>query len=121
MTEHSPEIQAAIRTLADAGVTVADYRTAIRALNPLPTWAEMSDLDKGAAIKFQMACESEGIAYATENYPCRYLDDPRLVALDKEEAARHAGEVLGPDDDLYERLGQDEYNRLYALANNHRP
>ena len=121
MTERSPEIMAAIRTLADAGVTVADYRTAMRALNPLPTWDEMSDLDKGAAIKFGMACESEGVGYATENYPCRFLEDPRLVALDKDEAARHADSVLGDEGEMYDLLGDVEYYRLYGLANNHQP
>ena len=116
--EHTPEILAAIRTLADAGVTPSDYRTAMRALNPLPTWTEMSDLDKGAAIKFDMACESEGNDYATEHYPCQFLEDPRLVTLDKEEAARHALDVLG--DDIYDRIGGDEYNRLCDLAINHK-
>jgi hypothetical protein len=118
--EVTPEVADAIRTLVGAGITPAQYRAAVRAANPLPTWSEMSDLDKGAAIKFGMACQSEGIAYATENYPCRFLDDPRLVALDKAEASRHADEVLGYEDEMYDLLGEAEYNRLYGLANNYR-
>lgn len=118
MTDHSPEVAAAIATLAEAGVTPADYRSAVRALNPLPTWDEMSDLDKGAALLHDHKRDSEGADYAVENYPCRYLDDPSLTALDGEDASEHAAEVCG--EDVFERLGGSEYERLYDLALNHR-
>jgi hypothetical protein len=115
--ELTPEVDATIRVLADAGVTAADYRTAMRALNPLPTWDEMSDLDKGAALLHDHKRESEGADYAVENYPCSYIEDPRLTALDGEDASEHAAEVCG--DDVFERLGAGEYRRLYDLALDH--
>lgn len=118
MTGHSPEIQAAIRTLADAGVTPSDYRAARRALNPLPGWDEMSDLDKGAALLHDHKRESEGSDYAVENYPCRYIEGPRLTALDSVDASDQAAEVCGGDD-MFDRLGGEEYHRLYELALNH--
>lgn len=52
----------------------------------LPSWPEMSDLDKGAALLHLHKCDSEGAGYAIENYPARYFDDPRLTALSPREA-----------------------------------
>jgi hypothetical protein len=116
--EVTPEVADAIRTLVGAGVTPAQYRAAVRAANPLPTWSEMSDLDKGAALLHDHKRESEGADYAVENYPCSYIEDPRLTALDGEDASEHAAEVCG--DDIFERLGGEEYHRLYELTLNHR-
>ncbi|GGM27990.1 hypothetical protein GCM10011608_11040 [Micromonospora sonchi] len=59
----------------------------------LPGWADMSDLDKGAALLHDRARESEGDDYAAEHYPARYLRDPRLVALGPVEATAHARAV----------------------------
>jgi hypothetical protein len=85
----------------------------------LPAWDEMSDLDKGAALLHNHERDEEGVGYATEHYPCRYIDDPRLIALDRIDASNHAAEVCGSD--AFNRLGDDEYMRLYELALDHEP
>jgi len=60
---------------------------------PLPTWDEMSDLDKGAAISYIYRLETVGEGDA-EHYPAEYFDDPRLVALGAgREASTHAEAV----------------------------
>ena len=56
----------------------------------LPTWDEMSDLDKGAALLHAWKRDWEGPAYAVENYPAEYLENPVLMRLDDREASRHA-------------------------------
>ena len=81
----------------------------------LPAWDEMSDLDKGAALLHLHKREWEGAEYAESDYPCRYFDDPDLVALSPLQACRHAVSV---EDDA-ERAGAlkaPEYERLYDLA-----
>jgi hypothetical protein len=78
----------------------------------LPTWEEMSDLDKGAALLHDRKREHEGVTYAVENYPVKYFDDPRLTVLDRRAACRHAATFAGEA----ERLANDEYRRLYDLA-----
>lgn len=83
-------------------------------LNNLPGWDDMSDLDKGAALLHDHKRESEGVEYAVENYPARYLDDPRLTALSPADASAHAAHVCG--DDVFERIGAAEHERLYDLA-----
>lgn len=80
--------------------------------NALPAWAEMSDLDKGAALLHLHKRDYEGVSYAVENYPCRYLDDPRLTALDAKAASRHAAQFGGEA----EALTGEEYERLYDAA-----
>lgn len=85
----------------------------------LPTWDEMSDLDKGAALLHDHKRDTEGGEYATEHYPCRYIEDSRLTALDEEDASDHAAEVCGFD--VFERIGADEYHRLYDLALDYKP
>jgi hypothetical protein len=78
----------------------------------LPTWDELSDLDKGAALLHIHKRDYEGISYAVENYPARYLDDPRLTALSSREASRHAAQFC----DQAEALDTAEYERLYDAA-----
>ena len=81
----------------------------------LPTWDEMTDLDKGAALLHLHKRDWEGADYAAENYPARYFDHPALVALGPREACRHAVSVEG----AAERAGCTggaEYQRLYDLA-----
>ncbi|MEU4558384.1 hypothetical protein AB0F72_08340 [Actinoplanes sp. NPDC023936] len=78
----------------------------------LPTWDEMSDLDKGAALMHLHKRDYEGISYAVENYPARYLDDPRLLALTPREASRHAAQF----ESLANELNGDTYERLYDAA-----
>ena len=78
----------------------------------LPTWDEMSDLDKGCAAMHLWKREAEGPEYAVEHYPARYLDDERLKALDGVEASDHAASVRRQ---AY-ALSADEWGRLYDLA-----
>lgn len=78
----------------------------------LPTWDEMSDLDKGAALLHLHKRDYEGTSYAVENYPCRYLDDLRLLALDGQDASRHAAQFAAQA----EALEPDEHDRLYDAA-----
>ena len=81
----------------------------------LPKWADMSDLDKGAALLHLHKRDWEGPEYAVENYPARYFEDPALTALSPREACRHAVSV---EDDA-ERAGALHgagYERLYGLA-----
>ncbi|MFI1194173.1 hypothetical protein ACH4T9_13060 [Micromonospora sp. NPDC020750] len=83
----------------------------------LPTWEQMSDLDKGAALLHDHKRDYEGVEYAVENYPARYFTDPRLTALDSEDASEHAAAVCG--EDVVDRIGRDEHERLYDLALDH--
>ncbi len=81
-------------------------------MSDLPTWDQMSDLDKGAALLHLHKRDVEGGRYATENYPARYLDDPRLAALDRVEASRHTARFRREANELNDA----EYTRLYDLA-----
>jgi hypothetical protein len=80
----------------------------------LPTWDEMSDLDKGAALMHLHKREWEGTSYAVENYPVRYFDDPHLTNLERRAACRHAAQFRTQG----EALSLEEYQRLYELALN---
>jgi hypothetical protein len=82
---------------------------------PLPNWAEMSDLDKGAALLFLHKIDWEGIEYAMSDYPARYFDHPALLALGERDACRHAISVEA-DADLAGALSGDEHKRLYDAA-----
>jgi hypothetical protein len=82
----------------------------------LPTWDEMTDLDKGAALLHLWKCENEGTEYATEEYPAEYFDDPALIALNDEAASEHAQRLFDNADVAWSRLGPNEYDRLYELA-----
>lgn len=75
-------------------------------------WAEMSDLDKGAALLHLHKRGYEGAGYAVENYPVQYFDDPRLTGLDRRAACRHAATFAREA----EQLADDDYRRLYELA-----
>lgn len=82
----------------------------------LPSWDDMRDLDRGAALMHLWKAKREGGAYAREHYPCRYVVDPRLTALSVREACRHAG-IVGPSyHEVCDRLGDVEVARLYDLA-----
>jgi hypothetical protein len=82
----------------------------------LPAWDDMSDADKGAALLHVWKRDWEGASYAVANYPCRYLDHPALVALTPREASRHAAGVCGTYDGVWQRLGVEEFDRLYGLV-----
>jgi hypothetical protein len=78
----------------------------------LPAWAEMSDLDRGAALMHVHKRDVEGVSYAAQHYPCRYLDSPALVALSPWDASLHAADVGAA---AFDGWG-DEESRLYDLA-----
>lgn len=82
----------------------------------LPTWEQMSDLDKGAALLHLHKVEVEGTEYATSDYPAEYFDHPALTALDGESASKHARALFEDDADPWKALGDKEYDRLYNLA-----
>ena len=82
----------------------------------LPSWEQMSDLDRGCALLHLWKVDYEGRSYATENYPARYQDDPVLVALSDKDSCRHARRVGGSYDDAIATIGADEVDRLYELA-----
>lgn len=85
----------------------------------LPTWDDMTDADRGAALMFAWKVQWErNYAYARENYPARYIDHPLLTALTESEACRHASAVAGTWDEAKGRLGADAVQRLYDLASN---
>jgi len=78
----------------------------------LPTWDEMTDLDKGAALLHAWKRNWEGVSYAVEHYPAEYFDHPALLELDSKDASQHAARVTKgwADWDL------DEVDRLYDAA-----
>lgn len=80
--------------------------------NTLPTWAQMTDLDKGAALLHLHKREWEGADYAIENYPAEYFDHTVLAALSPGQACDHAASV---ESDAV-ALSADENERLYDLA-----
>jgi hypothetical protein len=85
-------------------------------MTTLPSWDEMTDLDRGAAIAYAWLCHRRGALFAIQNAPFRYVDAPDLVALDPLAAGRHALTVCGPLHSLVTRIGKAEYDRLYNLA-----
>ncbi len=85
----------------------------------LPSWDQMSDLDRGAALMHVWKRKREGGPYAVENYPVRYIESQLLRGLDLREACRHASVVCGSYDEACDRLTGAEVGRLYDLALNH--
>lgn len=87
----------------------------------LPGWDDMSDLDKGAALLHMHKRINEGDDYAIENYPAKFIEDPRLTGLSAEDACAHVARLFPYEDD-YEALWEEhgnEVTRLYDLALNH--
>ncbi len=80
----------------------------------LPTWDDMTDLDKGAALMHLHKRDWEGGEYAERHYPARFYDHPALVALDTVAASKFAATL---DEDA-ETLLVGEHERLYDLALN---
>lgn len=85
-------------------------------MSDLPQWDDMTDLDKGAALMHAWKVDCEGVDYATSDYPCEYFDDARLCALHEADASRHARLVAGSWDEVGDRIGWDEVERLYETA-----
>ena len=79
----------------------------------LPGWEAMSDADKGRALMHAHKREWEGVKYAVEHYPCRYVDNPLLAALSPEVAGTHAERVVLAVED---GLSDEEFDRLIELA-----
>jgi hypothetical protein len=93
----------------------------------LPTWDELSDVDKGCALMFVWKVYWErSYRYALDNYPATYLDSSLLRELPSDVACRHDNAVALGDIERYRflwsylaadyRLGRDEFARLYDLA-----
>lgn len=82
----------------------------------LPTWDDLTDVDKGAALLHMWKRSWEGASYAVDEYPCRYFDHPALTALDTREASRHAAKMCGSHEQMVTKLGDEEHDRLYDLA-----
>lgn len=93
----------------------------------LPTWDQLTDVDKGRALMFVWKCHWErSYAYARDNYPATYADHPMLLALQRSERCRHATAVCRGDVDrqsvpstyqaVLGRIGEAEFDRLYNLA-----
>jgi hypothetical protein len=80
--------------------------------NELPTWTDMSDLDKGAALMHAWKRSWEGPSYATEHYPTRYFEDPALLALSEADACKHTVRVTKG----WKDWDTDEVDRLYEAA-----
>lgn len=55
----------------------------------LPTWAELSDADKGAALMFLHKVDVEGYDYASENYAVCFVEHPVLTALTEDDACAY--------------------------------
>lgn len=85
-------------------------------MTALPSWDEMTDMDRSAAIAYAWLCYRRGVPFAIQDGPCTYVDAPELVALDAIAAYRHALAVCGPLHDLVARIGKAEYDRLYNLT-----
>lgn len=80
----------------------------------LPSWDDLSDLDKGAALLHLHKREWEGGDYAEEHYPARFFDHPALTVMWPREASRFAASL----EENAEDLSPDEHKRLYDLALN---
>jgi hypothetical protein len=89
-----------------------DARKEAKPAAALPVWADLSDLDKGAALLFLSKRENEGTEYAIENYAARYFDNPALTGLGEREASEHAISMEADADTLL----AGDYERLYDLA-----
>jgi hypothetical protein len=94
------------------GGFIDDARAAAKPAVPLPTWDQMSDLDKGAALLHLAKVENEGREYAIENYAAKYFEHPALTALNDRDASEHAATV----EDASVREPFEEWERLYGLA-----
>lgn len=85
----------------------------------LPSWDDLSDVDKGCVLMFLQKVEVEGEEYARENYSAQFVDNEVLVALVSADACDYA---IGFEDQhsaesvLAEGGDLDEWQRLYDLA-----
>ncbi len=93
----------------------------------LPVWDELSDIDKGNALMFVWKCHWEkSYAYARDNYPATFTDQPVLRDLPRNIRCQYAknvcrgdvsyAQVMNTYDVIRKRLGDTEFDRLYNLA-----
>lgn len=82
---------------------------------PSPRFEDLHDLDKGAVLLHAWKASQDGARYATEHYPCRFLADETLCALDSVEASRLA-RSFGSYSQLRDTLGRAQAEQLYDLA-----
>lgn len=93
----------------------------------LPSWDELTDIDKGNALMFVWKCHWEkSYAYAREHYAATFTDHPVLRELPRNIRCQYAknacrggvsyAEVMSTYEVIRKRLGDDEFDRLYNLA-----
>lgn len=82
----------------------------------LPTWDELTDRDRGAAIMHCWARHTQGVIHAREHAPATFWDDELLTALTPYEACRYTAELCGSYAEITDRLGEAERERLYQAA-----
>jgi hypothetical protein len=78
----------------------------------MPGWADMPDIDKGAAIAFLWRRGFDGGPTAFRETPCLYREHPALVALTPRQACNHAITLYLPA----KALPRAEWQRLHDLA-----
>lgn len=85
----------------------------------LPTWQEMSHLDRGIALLHVHSRDNDDWTTKTgEAYDASYIDHPDLAALATAEANAHAKEVAAPVIaalTAVENLGFDPWEEYLAL------
>jgi hypothetical protein len=82
----------------------------------LPTWEQMSETDQSRALQHIWKAYWDDPSYAREHYPAEYVDHPELTALSPKEACAHAKKVTGGHEAIQDRLGMEEWERLYYVA-----
>lgn len=82
----------------------------------LPTWDEMGDMDKGAALLH--VYRSTWSRNARKTLYCKYTQDERLVALSEKERSKHAHFVTGGHARAQSAIPPLEYRRLCKIAGN---
>lgn len=85
-------------------------------MSDLPTWEQMSDLDRGAALLHVHTREYQGSLYAEEHAPAEFFTDRALVALTMQAGSDHAVALCGSWPAMVDRIGDTEAWRLVDLA-----
>ena len=96
-----------------------------RRARKLPTWDKMSDLDKGAALRYVYRTSPPAKGHRGAHWDwrhcrrimeCRFFDDPRLTELSPKQSARFARKVTGGQKRIVRTLPKAEYGRLFVIA-----
>lgn len=110
------------REVATVEPTITWPGEAEQPTDALPSWGDLSDVDKGCALLHAWKVDQEGRDYAVENYPAKFHDHPDLTALQPIEACAYVDALnidLSDNDAVLigdRELSWDEYQRLYDLA-----